>query len=205
MICQTCGVEAPTQYVEFHYNIGMLIVRTHKSLKGTLCKACITKNFWEFTLINLLAGWWGVISLFVTPVFLIHNSIQYLKARKLEPVPLDAKPPELNARALQWLQPHAQDIRTRLNDGQGIEQIANDMSGRAGVTPGQMQLYIATLVQTPSTDGNNATPVLAPAHPVGGPRESWTCSACGGYVRQDASFCKHCKVSFVEPSSVRKM
>jgi hypothetical protein len=27
-------------------------------------------------------------------------------------------------------------------------------------------------------------------------RIGWRCGACGGYVREDASFCKHCKQSF---------
>ena len=30
MICQSCGVEAPTKYVAFYQNIGMLVMRTHR-------------------------------------------------------------------------------------------------------------------------------------------------------------------------------
>src|SRR5690348_5368403 len=39
--CRACGVEAPRRYVVFYQNIGMLIVRTHRSVEGHLCKACI--------------------------------------------------------------------------------------------------------------------------------------------------------------------
>src|SRR6266498_5194516 len=202
MICQACGVEAPTQYVEFHYNIGMLIVRTQKSLKGTLCKTCITKNFREFTLINLLAGWWGVISFFVTPVFLVHNIIQYIKVRPLAPVPVDANRPQLDAQAIQWLQPHAQEMRTRLSQGERIEQIIEDMSGRAGASPGQVQLYMATLIQASTIDYANGASELAPAHPVRGLQNTWTCSVCDGYIRQDATFCKHCRASFTALTSL---
>lgn len=196
MICQACGIEAPTQYVEFHYNIGLLIVRTQKSLKGTLCKTCITKNFREFTLINLLAGWWGVISFFVTPVFLVQNIIQYVKVRSLAPVPVGAKPPELDAKALQWLQPYANELRTRLSQGEHIELLIEEISGRADASPGQVQLYIATLVQPANSEDATGTDGLVPAHPMLDRQNRWTCSVCGGFIRQDATSCKHCKASF---------
>jgi hypothetical protein len=76
--CQSCGRHAPTRHVAFYQNIGLLIMRRSKSIEGDLCKACISKYFWEFTLITFLAGWWGVISFIVTPFFLINNLIRYL-------------------------------------------------------------------------------------------------------------------------------
>lgn len=39
-----------------------------------------------------------------------------------------------------------------------------------------------------------------PPHAVPGPNDSWSCSACGGYVRRDATLCKHCKRPFVSPA-----
>ena len=44
-LCQACGVEAPTKYVEFHQNVGALVMRFHKSYKGHMCKSCIHKYF----------------------------------------------------------------------------------------------------------------------------------------------------------------
>jgi len=76
--CQCCGHVAPTRYVVFYQNIGLLIMRQGKKIEGHLCKACINKHFWEFTLITFLAGWWGVISFFLTPFFLINNVGRYL-------------------------------------------------------------------------------------------------------------------------------
>jgi GYF domain 2 len=76
--CQCCGQVAPTRYVVFYQNIGLLIMRQGKKIEGQLCKACIDKHFWEFTLITFLAGWWGVISFFLTPFFLINNVVRYL-------------------------------------------------------------------------------------------------------------------------------
>ena len=71
--CQYCGLEAPTKYVEFYQNIGALVMRFPKSVKGNLCKHCINEVFWKFTLIDLVAGWWGVISFFITPRLRTHG------------------------------------------------------------------------------------------------------------------------------------
>jgi hypothetical protein len=35
-----------------------------------------------------------------------------------------------------------------------------------------------------------------PPRPLAGHHGTWTCSVCGGYVRADAPFCKHCHVPF---------
>jgi hypothetical protein len=35
-----------------------------------------------------------------------------------------------------------------------------------------------------------------PPQPVPQPNGAWICSVCGGYVRSDATFCKHCHVPF---------
>ncbi len=76
--CQSCGRYAPTRYVVLYQNIGLLIMRMGKSIEGNLCKACISKNFWEYTLVTFFAGWWGIISFFLTPFFLINNVVRYL-------------------------------------------------------------------------------------------------------------------------------
>lgn len=195
MICQSCGLEAPTASVEFQYNIGLLIYRVYKSVKGTMCKSCIRRHFWECTLINLIAGWWELISFVLTPFLIASNIIQYLGTRSLAPVPWDARVPELDERALRWLRPHEQAIRARLRDGERMEQLAPAIGALAGVTPGQVQLYVASLAKPTRGDETNDPPLTA-AHTVPGPRDSWTCSVCGGYVRRDATLCKHCKASF---------
>jgi len=56
MICENCGIEAATKHVEYHQNIGAVIMRFHKSIKGELCKSCVHKYFWKLTLINLFFG-----------------------------------------------------------------------------------------------------------------------------------------------------
>ena len=71
-----------TAYVKFERNIGMLVLRQTRYLQGHLCKTCVGKKFWEFQGLNLLLGPWGIISLIMTPIFLITNSVTYSKAMR---------------------------------------------------------------------------------------------------------------------------
>jgi hypothetical protein len=76
--CQSCGRRAPTKKVEFMRNIGALVIRFSKVVRGELCKRCASKFYWEFTLVTLVGGWWGVISFFYTLYILPANTVYYL-------------------------------------------------------------------------------------------------------------------------------
>ena len=147
MICQACGVEAPTKQVEFRQNIGALILRFHRKIKGELCKSCVHKNFWKMTLVTLTVGWLGMISLVVAPIFIIMNIVNYLSCMSLQPVPPMARPPELTEQVMTALHPQAQQIIARLNAGEDLKKVAADVAYTSGVTPGQAVLYIHGLVQ----------------------------------------------------------
>ena len=88
MYCQICGATAPTKQVTFMQNIGLVVVGLRSSTRGMLCRRCIDSQFWTKTLVTFFLGWWGLISLFVTPVFLIINVVQYLGALSLPRVPV---------------------------------------------------------------------------------------------------------------------
>ena len=75
--CQACGREAPTKYVAFYQNIGALVVRFQRSIRGYLCKSCIHTNFWKFTGLTLATGWWGFVSFFVNIFFILNNVGRY--------------------------------------------------------------------------------------------------------------------------------
>jgi hypothetical protein len=81
--CQACGRAAPTKFVTFHQNIGALIIRFPKTIRGHLCRRCMGKYFSEYTLISLFFGWWGVISFFYTLVTIPANIITWFGARDL--------------------------------------------------------------------------------------------------------------------------
>jgi hypothetical protein len=86
MRCQVCGVQAETRYVEFYQNIGVLIMRFSKSIKGDLCKSCVHHYFWELTMMSMLLGWWGIISFFLNIFFIGNNVIRYLGCLGMAPV-----------------------------------------------------------------------------------------------------------------------
>jgi hypothetical protein len=146
MICQSCGVEAPTRHVAFYQNIGALVVRFHKAVEGDLCKACIHRYFWKFTATTFFLGWWGTISLFVTPFFLLNNVGRYLFCLGMKPVPPDARPPQLTDEVIEKIRPYTVELVGRLNEGGKFEEVAEDVAHLAGVTPGQVVYYVRALV-----------------------------------------------------------
>jgi hypothetical protein len=69
-----------TSPVEFTRNIGMLVVRQTRKVNANMCKSCVHKNYWDFQAKNLLLGPWGMISLVLTPIYLITNTVAYVSA-----------------------------------------------------------------------------------------------------------------------------
>jgi len=80
--CQLCKNMRQTARVKYERNIGMLILRQTRRLEANLCKTCVTSQFWNFQAKNLLLGPWGTISLILTPVYLIANTVAYTSARR---------------------------------------------------------------------------------------------------------------------------
>lgn len=76
--CESCGLPNETKYVEFYENVGMIFIRQSRNAKGRFCKACIDYYFWNFTGKTILLGWWGAISLIVTPFILLNNFFRYI-------------------------------------------------------------------------------------------------------------------------------
>lgn len=82
--CQVCGNMRQTSPVTFNRNIGMIVLRQTRSISGNMCKTCLSKHYWQFMGLNLLLGPWGMISLIVTPIYLVTNTVSYVSAsRKL--------------------------------------------------------------------------------------------------------------------------
>lgn len=146
MICQNCGIEAPTKYVAFYQNIGALVVRFSKSIEGELCKSCIHRYFWSFTGINCTLGWWGYISLVVTPFFILNNVFRYATCLTMPPVPQDATEPQLTDEAIDKIQPYAGELIGRLNEGGKLKEVAEDIAHLANVTPGQVVRYLQAVI-----------------------------------------------------------
>ncbi len=78
-LCQSCSLPKALTKVSFSYNIGMLFSRRERTTAGTFCFNCSDKYFWRYTFINLVFGWWGLISFFMTLLFLLKNIFYYGK------------------------------------------------------------------------------------------------------------------------------
>jgi len=153
MRCNACGKHAPTKYVEFYQNIGAFVMRFSKQIKGNLCKPCINKHFAQMTLTTAAVGWFGLISMILTPIFIINNIARFCSTIGMKSEPdaesdaetqLSAHPTlSLTPDALAKLQPYREELRTRLANGEEADQVAFHVGPRAGVSATQAELFIA--------------------------------------------------------------
>jgi hypothetical protein len=81
--CDACGTWAPVMNATYHQNTGMLFMRQHRRASGTFCRACHFRFFWRLTLHTVFLGWWGTISLILTPLFLLNNVGLFLVSQTL--------------------------------------------------------------------------------------------------------------------------
>lgn len=145
--CQSCGIEAPTQRVFFVQHIGAVIMFFHKRIGGEFCRDCVNKYFQEYGLKTLFLGWWGVISIFATPVVLLIDIFNYFRAWNLPPVPANARVPRLDDQAINQLHPHWPEIVSRLNSGEEFDNVARAMAPKASVTPAQVALFTNAMIK----------------------------------------------------------
>jgi len=150
MRCDSCGDTGATKHVAFYQNIGMLIMRQSKTVEGDLCKPCIDRVFWRFTLITLVFGWRGMISIIVTPFFLINNVARFLGTRSMKsgaslaaatPHPTLSLTPAARAR----LAPFREEIQERLAAGEPEVSVSESVARKAGVSAQQAELMIDEL------------------------------------------------------------
>jgi hypothetical protein len=64
-------------------NVGVIVVRFPRTVRGLLCKRCISQYFWRMTAITFFFGWWGVISFFYSLVSIPMNVVNFLGASSL--------------------------------------------------------------------------------------------------------------------------
>lgn len=82
--CYSCKEILPVRYIKFYQNIGLLIQRRYGHIEGNMCRECIDRYFWEYTLKTLVLGWWGTISFFITPFYLLNNIGRYITTLNLK-------------------------------------------------------------------------------------------------------------------------
>jgi hypothetical protein len=79
--CQICKQVRSVARISFYRNVGMFVARRTYRLCGELCKTCMNRAYWEFTWRNFLQGWWGLFSLWLTPIYFLANTYSFAAAR----------------------------------------------------------------------------------------------------------------------------
>jgi hypothetical protein len=105
------------------------------------------------TLLTAVAGWWGIVSAVLNPFILVSNIIHFARTRKLAPPAPNATAPTLTQEAISKIKPYSVDIFTRLSTQDPADEIASYIAQKAGVTQGQVLLYIMGVMnslQTPN-------------------------------------------------------
>ncbi|OGW24395.1 MAG: hypothetical protein A2X59_09210 [Nitrospirae bacterium GWC2_42_7] len=73
-VCDRCHDSARVQHCTFYW-----YVKGEGVYKGNLCKRCMSKVILQSTLWNLVFGIWTVWGLFAGPIFIVINTLKYLK------------------------------------------------------------------------------------------------------------------------------
>ena len=72
--CAGCGSRvAPTGYGIFHRTISLIYLRFTAKKEGNFCVPCAWKISAGYNSVMLVAGWWGIIGLIMTPVYFVQN------------------------------------------------------------------------------------------------------------------------------------
>ncbi len=64
-------------------NIGAVVLRFPRTIRGMLCRRCIDRYFWRMTTITFFFGWWGVISFFYSLYSIPQNIVVFVSSRDL--------------------------------------------------------------------------------------------------------------------------
>jgi hypothetical protein len=77
-----CG-STPAAQVTFRQHTGMVLLMRFGSFQGPFCRDCGLYIYRKATAHTLLAGWWGWMSFFITPVIIVVNWFRRGKVARL--------------------------------------------------------------------------------------------------------------------------
>ena len=146
MFCQSCGATAETRWATFYQNVGLLIMRFSTTYEGNFCKSCVHQTFWKTFFINLLFGWWGIISFIVNCFFMINNTVQYIGCLGMAARDPTPRPVSLSEADADRIAPFFDEIFDRLQRGEQLDGISQDVAMRAGVQPGQVAMLVSAVI-----------------------------------------------------------
>ncbi|MER8031105.1 hypothetical protein ABTZ78_19340 [Streptomyces bauhiniae] len=86
MGCQVCGA-GPAAPVTVRGHQGMVVIMRSLKRQGVFCRTCALSVFREMQAETLIAGWWGLLSVVITPCVLLAN-LGALSGIQRMPVPV---------------------------------------------------------------------------------------------------------------------
>ncbi|MEU2712396.1 hypothetical protein [Streptomyces sp. NPDC007205] len=92
--CEVCGA-APATAVTIRGHQGFLVIMRQLRRRGTFCHPCALAVFRKMQSDTMAQGWWGPMSMFITPITLLINLFALSRIRRL-PAPAAAQRPGLD-------------------------------------------------------------------------------------------------------------
>jgi hypothetical protein len=146
MVCQNCFREAETKKVKIYRNIGAIVLRFPGHIEGNLCKDCINKYFWKYSLICFFLGWWGIISFFTNIYFLINNLVVFIQSMQMIYPNSEIIVDTYKEDVIKRIDPFIGEIITKLNESGASDELLTDIARKANVKPGHVYIYIQNLL-----------------------------------------------------------
>lgn len=84
--CRVCH-RGPTASTTLHQHRGAMGRPQHSVLRGPLCRQCGLIAWRRMTLRTAALGWWGVVSVVVTPVTLAINTVALVRLLRVPAAP----------------------------------------------------------------------------------------------------------------------
>jgi hypothetical protein len=138
--CEFCGAKGPVTEVVYRQNTGLVIMRQTRTWAGSACRTCSVALFRRTTLHNLFLGWWGVISLFMTPIFLAINGYYLSKTLRLPTLTAH------NRRALEGQREYAESLLASKDRATVIDVLQR----QTGATDAEVQAFLDELRPAPA-------------------------------------------------------
>lgn len=84
--CRLC-LRGPAAPATLHQHRGRGLRLRHLVLRGPLCRECGLVAWRHMTLDTVLLGWWGLLSVFATPLTLVLNAAVLVRLLRTPPAP----------------------------------------------------------------------------------------------------------------------
>ncbi|MEO8360955.1 MAG: hypothetical protein ABI672_13065 [Vicinamibacteria bacterium] len=125
--------------------------QTHAT-DGRLCATCLGRAYRKHQLSNLVFGWWGMISFFMTWAYLVNNTVTYFQARgELQGMASRSEKRRVAPQGSpsERLEPFRYTVRLRLRNAEDLAAIASDLADTHQVPLSDARAFVDALAAEP--------------------------------------------------------